>query len=915
MVDPIGTCQALDLLTQDQLEQLFDESNGYLSKVDEIFDTVQIKEFQTDNEEASDSNLNDDGGTADTKKRRKHKHRRTSSVIVDKKCLILDVDNTLIYVRHFMDEMRVGDAVKLGDKDAMVTKLTYRLDLEFSENPGQMRSYDHVLQSKDDTIPQRGEWFPDELSKVAIIHQADPTGCVIRLVAEAHDDSKEKEEEEEEEEEEQQPAQNGHNGHTQDADTEQKKYDGREVEISFLQNSEELSQLEPMMHRENYLAVTFMYGGYLVRIRPGLGKFLALCNAKYDVILFTAADGSVYQGLLKQVHHILKTDLEERRAANQIDFHVPRKLWQQIYFRNDCDEKFDEYGLPYRHKNLAKLGRELSTIVMVDDNPLSYRGFEPNSVRVAGFWGLSQPADNELMQTLFPTLWTIADHKDVRYHLSGLGQPPPEVQSSKNVLEPVKKPEDPSSDNEDEDLLTKQRRHSRNASQKFLHHLREAIVAENESLEGTPTDDEEEDDAEVGHQHDNGDIPHAAAHHQQMNSSEKEQTSSPPMEQTPGYNSDEHDDAEDLGSVDSISSEKVDELERRGTFHEKTDAEHKATEQDDANTDVHDKDKRKNSKSNSSQSPFPEDFDDLADKVVNKYNAMPKQEESQSYESSGVDVMGADPVQNPQQSNDDNNNTNPFSDQQLDDIFDANHTSNAPTNGSNTEPQPLPRQETNLTESAIGDAGTLIFDNYDEDILYRDAYESPANRPEEILNEKRPSIELDLDAVAEAHHANEDHNARDIQSDSRPTAPNSPNIDDSSKDLLSRPSHHENSHEAETEEEEETATRGDYVLSPQQTQQRSLSTSSTKGVGTDLLNTHTDDSKERDPTNGFISIQESIEMGNTGSRPSRTPTPVRDDDAEILIEKSSGCSCFGWFGKKKKKKNTNMGLAHQDGLR
>lgn len=381
---------------------------------------------EDDDGDGNKNGLNGGDPTNSSKKKPKRKsHKRTNSVITDKKCLILDVDNTLIYVRHFMDEMRVGDRVKLGDKDAIVIKITYRLDLEFSENPGQMSAYDHVLQSKDDSIPQRGEWFPDEMSKVAIIHQADPTGCVIQLSQENNNDD---------------------GADTSDDDNDNDENKGQEVEISFLQNSDELSQLEPMMNRDNYLYVTFMYGGYLVRIRPGLGQFLSLCNAKYDVILFTAADGSVYQGLLKQVHHILKTELEEQKTNNEIDFVVPSKLWQTVYFRSDCDEKYDEYGLPYRHKNLAKLGRELSTIVMVDDNPLSYRGFEPNSVRVAGFWGLSQPPDNELMQTLFPTLWTIADHKDVRYHLSGLGQPPPDVQAS-NVMD-IKSKTDGSDDEE-----------------------------------------------------------------------------------------------------------------------------------------------------------------------------------------------------------------------------------------------------------------------------------------------------------------------------------------------------------------------------------------------------------------------------------------------------------------------------------
>eukprot|EP01083_Nonionella_stella_P003537 10187_1 len=459
MVDPIGTCQALDLLTQDQLEQLFDESNGYLSKVDEIFDTVQHNESEEhthhNDSSTTDSNphmneeddADDAGGTIGDETIGKPHMRRQSSILSNKKCLILDVDNTLIYVRHFMDEMRVGDRVKLGDRDAIVTSITYRLDLELSDNPGQMSGYDHVLQNKDDSIPQRGEWFPDEASKVAIIHQADPTGCAIHLVTEEDDEEEEEEEEEE----------------TKTSD---------DIEISFLQNSDDLSQLEPMMKRSNYLSVTFMYGGYLVRIRPGLAQFLSLCNSKYDVILFTAADGSVYQGLLKQVHHILQQELSNNE---DIDFDVANKLWDKVYFRNDCDEKLDEYGLPYRHKNLAKLGRDLSTIVMVDDNPLSYRGFEPNSVRVAGFWGLAHPSDNELMNTLFPTLWTIASHADVRYYLSGLGQPPDCHENESNKEDELS----------NDDLLSKQRRHSRQASVKFLQHLKEAIVAENESLEAS----------------------------------------------------------------------------------------------------------------------------------------------------------------------------------------------------------------------------------------------------------------------------------------------------------------------------------------------------------------------------------------------------------------------------------------------
>ena len=383
------------VLTWDQLEELFNDQTGYLSKVDEVFNIAE---------------------------------RTSSKVIADRKLLVLDVDNTLIYVRHFMDEMRVGDVVELGENEAIVTQLTYKLDLEFSETPGEMTSCDHVLENKDDPLPQRGEWFPDEEQKVAMIHKADPTESVVKLIVDDTID--------------------------QQRDISSDQESNKLVTISFLRNSDELSQLEPMMHRANYLPVDFMYGGYLVRIRPGLAQFLHRCNARYDVTLFTAAVGSVYKGLLHSVHHILCRKLPERgkewRCSELLvsgflrqfeDMMIPheiaaeilhwfgrwRKLWQKIYYRKDCDEKVDEYGLPYRHKNIAKLGWDLSKIVVVDDNPLSYRGFEPNTVRVAGFWGLSNPPDNELMSVLFPILQTVRHHDDVRYHLTGLGQPPLET--------------------------------------------------------------------------------------------------------------------------------------------------------------------------------------------------------------------------------------------------------------------------------------------------------------------------------------------------------------------------------------------------------------------------------------------------------------------------------------------------------
>mmetsp|Transcript_26949 Transcript_26949/g.23738 ORF Transcript_26949/g.23738 Transcript_26949/m.23738 type:complete len:320 (+) Transcript_26949:1100-2059(+) len=319
---------------------------------------------------------------------------------------------------------------------------------------------------------------------------------------------------------------------------------------------------------------------------------------------------------------------------------------------------------------------------------------------------------------------------------------------------------------------------------------------------------------------------------------------------------------------------------------------------------------------------------------------MQRDSQSNDNDSSGVDILGIDPIQNPEnmeqgdnetQTQNNGNTKQQLTNNELDDIFDTNtndreqdHINNQKTianNSSNRE-----KHDRQTSDSGIGNAGTLIFDNYDETTLYRDAYESPQVEPtvpEEML-QKRPSIELDLDDE-NVNGANENTTKPNTkQNSSRGTAPNSPNDDNddispSTKDLLARDSYDED----EDEDEEENGT--DYILTPKQEKNisGSATNSSRRGVDTELLNKngpYDDDSKDKDPTISDTSKHNDgfIEMGviGAGSRPSRTPTPIDDDDAEILIEKSSGCSCFGWFGSgKKKKKKKNIGLAHQDGLR
>ena len=93
----------------------------------------------------------------------------------------------------------------------------------------------------------------------------------------------------------------------------------------------------------------------------------------------------VEEGLRQQLFELKKIDNKQMQLL---------KLFSKLYFRDDCNEKFDDHGLSYRHKNLSKIMTDLSALVMIDDNPMSYRGYE--AIRCAGYWGQSNPIDNHV---------------------------------------------------------------------------------------------------------------------------------------------------------------------------------------------------------------------------------------------------------------------------------------------------------------------------------------------------------------------------------------------------------------------------------------------------------------------------------------------------------------------------------------
>mmetsp|Transcript_77544 Transcript_77544/g.95033 ORF Transcript_77544/g.95033 Transcript_77544/m.95033 type:complete len:195 (+) Transcript_77544:60-644(+) len=173
-VDVIGTVQGIDLLTHDQVEELFDEKDGYIAREQNAYDLISKLKIQR--------NDNENNGSKDSIKNKLRILPETN-----KKTLILDVDNTLIYVRHFMDEMRVNDICKLGNKKCKVIEIKYHLDLEFQDQNGKITPYDHIIKSQNEKIPQRGDWFPKP--NVALVHTSDPTACKIIIINDDNNDS------------------------------------------------------------------------------------------------------------------------------------------------------------------------------------------------------------------------------------------------------------------------------------------------------------------------------------------------------------------------------------------------------------------------------------------------------------------------------------------------------------------------------------------------------------------------------------------------------------------------------------------------------------------------------------------------------------------------------------------------------
>ena len=152
------------------------------------------------------------------------------------------------------------------------------------------------------------------------------------------------------------------------------------IEISFVEENEHLSKLEPCLNRMGMLPVDFIYEGFLIRLRPNLDEFLEYCSDDFDIVIYTSACKAIYKPMLKILHEYIKDQLGR-------DDDDELTLWTDCLFREDCTLKNEQGIKPYHHKDITLFGCHLSRTVMIDNSPIVVSGQEPNIIYIRDFFG------------------------------------------------------------------------------------------------------------------------------------------------------------------------------------------------------------------------------------------------------------------------------------------------------------------------------------------------------------------------------------------------------------------------------------------------------------------------------------------------------------------------------------------------
>eukprot|EP01084_Bolivina_argentea_P127052 224775_1 len=221
----------------------------------------------------------------------------------DKPLLILDVDNTILYVRFFSEELRINDictyfsspSVKKNNSKVIKIRLTLSLSIQNNTiidlmDKERMDYFQWVSTNEELLSYHNKDVFVCDMDGIhdikCTIEHIEISGCIIEV-------------------------------------------DSNQIEIDFIHSNEELNLFEPMLEREGMAPVDFIYEGLLCRIRPDLDEFMEYVVDHFDVVLYTTANKDMYGGLLSMLHKHLKQALGRDDDDDCI-------LWSDVLYRDDC---------------------------------------------------------------------------------------------------------------------------------------------------------------------------------------------------------------------------------------------------------------------------------------------------------------------------------------------------------------------------------------------------------------------------------------------------------------------------------------------------------------------------------------------------------------------------------------------------
>ncbi|EPS60408.1 hypothetical protein M569_14397, partial [Genlisea aurea] len=125
---------------------------------------------------------------------------------------------------------------------------------------------------------------------------------------------------------------------------------------------------------------------FYVLKRPFLDEFLTFLSSRYEVAVFTA-------GI-------------EEYASLVVDGLDRRKLISHRLYRDSCREMDGQFV-----KDLSEIGRELKRVVIVDDNPFSYRFQPENAVPIKPF---TDDLEDDELRKLIHFFQEVEEAEDVR---------------------------------------------------------------------------------------------------------------------------------------------------------------------------------------------------------------------------------------------------------------------------------------------------------------------------------------------------------------------------------------------------------------------------------------------------------------------------------------------------------------------